>query len=140
MNTPTFGCLRSQNESCISTGQESNPGPSGKTDNQTNALPTEPTVDDLTYKKAHFVNGHRSIYENYNQFSRELLLHNHTLISMEAVYIKSESSPRIRREENHLQNVARARVNRFSCKHFFVNSKRHLYFLLKTFLSHLRMH
>ena len=43
----------------------------------------------------------------------------------------AESSPR----ENHLQNVARARANRFSCQHFFVNSSWHLQFLLKTFLS-----
>ena len=56
------------------------------------------------------------------KFSRELLLHNYTLVSMEAVYIKSESSPRTRREKNHLQNVARARANRFSCQYFFVNS------------------
>ena len=28
VNTPSFGCLRSRSESCTSTGQESNPGPS----------------------------------------------------------------------------------------------------------------
>ena len=31
---------------------------------------------------------------NFAEFSRELLLHNYTLVSMDAVYTKSESSPR----------------------------------------------
>ena len=35
---------------------------------------------------------------NFAEFSRELLLHNYTLVSMKAVYINSESSPSIRRE------------------------------------------
>ena len=48
---------------------------------------------------------------NFAEFSRELLLHNYTLVSMDAVYTKSESSPRTRREKNHLQNVARACAN-----------------------------
>ena len=73
---------------------------------------------------------------NFAEFSRELLLQNYTLVSTEAVYIKRESSPRIPREKNHLQNVARARANRFSCQHFIVNTC----FLLKTFLSCLRIH
>ena len=45
------------------------------------------------------------------KFSRELLLHNYTLVCMEAVYTKSENLPNTRRGKNHLQNVARARAN-----------------------------
>ena len=48
---------------------------------------------------------------NFAKFSRELLLHDYTLVCMEAVYTKSENLPNTRREKNHLQNVARARAN-----------------------------
>ena len=48
---------------------------------------------------------------NFAKFSRELLLHNYTLVCMEAVYFKRENLPNTRREKNHLQNVARARAN-----------------------------
>ena len=52
----------------------------------------------------------------------------------------AENSPRARQEKNNLQNVARARSNSFSCQHFFVNNTWHLQFLLKKFLSCLRIH
>ena len=39
-----------------------------------------------------------NIRRNFAEYSRKLLLHNYALVSMEAVYTKSEISPRIRRE------------------------------------------
>ena len=49
--------------------------------------------------------------------SRELLVYNYTLLFMETVYIKSESSPRIRqKKKNPSQNIARACVYSFSCQ------------------------
>ena len=81
---------------------------------------------------------------NFAEFLRELLLHNCTLVSMKAVYINSESSPRIQRELAErkiickmLQELARIVL---AANIFFVNSSWHLQFLLKTFLSCLRIH
>ena len=43
----------------------------------------------------------------FRQISRELLLHNYTLVSMEVVYIKSKSSPRTRRELGERKTICK---------------------------------